>query len=164
LRFFGGRLSAPATEALLLGGERTKMGAFPFSSRYLEKEVVLVTQLPAQAQAIHDEIDEQVRASVRGDITKEEAHARVCATLVRLEALPERDRDALLRTMDDRARFHQARIQDGTEGLAQAELAMKLIEFAEELEPSSGPNLTAAEAIAILRRHGEKRSNQPPAQ
>lgn len=116
----------------------------------------LVAQLSTEAQAIHDEIEEEVRASVRGDITKEEAHARVCATLMQLETLPKADRDALLRTMDNNARFHQARVQDGMEGLAQAELAMKVIEFAQELEPSSGPNITVAEAIAILRRHGEK--------
>lgn len=122
-----------------------------------------MTQLSAQAQAIHDEIEEQVRASVRGDISKEEVHARVCTILVRLEALPAEDRGALLKTMDERTRSHQARVQDGEEGLAQAELAMKVIEFAQELEPSSGPNLTAAEAIAILKRHGEGLSNPPSA-
>ncbi len=118
------------------------MGNYNMVTDQLKNE--LVVRLSPGSRRIHDE---------------EEAHARVCAALARLETLPHLDRDALFRIMDALVQAHQARVQENMEGLAQAELAMKIIELAEELEPSGGPNITAAEAIAILKWHGEEPRN-----
>ncbi|HEV2743998.1 MAG TPA: hypothetical protein VGV91_12640 [Rubrobacter sp.] len=85
--------------------------------------------------------------------------------LVDLEALTAKDRGTIVRILELRARHQAAREDEYLKATSAAEHGTATLERAHKLERAAGrepdPNMTLAEALAVLERHGVMRWTPP---
>jgi hypothetical protein len=83
------------------------------------------------------------------------------AALELIESLPDGDRETVSRILVLKTRAHLARAEEYRQGAAASERGTAALERAHELERAAGrepdPNMTLAEALAVLERHGVMR-------
>ena len=119
----------------------------------------LEASLSPPAREIHEEMQAAIEAAANGEMPEMGIESRLAEAMARAETLPEAEREAISRIASLKARALDRRIEEDLEVAGQAELAVSVIERAQELERSAGkePNedMTLEEALAVLESHGE---------